>query len=66
VIAISCFYLCDYCKHYDGQSVVAGDYGYCDVGCNGHGSNLKRKKVMHDGIEKPTDVCEPYEPRRKS
>ena len=70
VIEISNFYLCDYCKHYDGQSVVAGGYGYCDVGCNGRGSNLKRKKVMYDyhgkdgkRYDEPTDVCEHYESR---
>ena len=67
---MSNFYLCDRCKHYDGQSVVAGTHGYCKAGCDGYGSNLRRKKVMYDyhgkggkRYDEPLDVCPDFERR---
>ena len=67
---MSNYYLCDHCSHYAGQSVVAGNYGYCDAGCNGYGSNLRKKRVMYDHhgrdgkrYDEPTDVCIDYEGR---
>lgn len=55
---MSNFYLCDYCRK------KIKDLG-TDVLCQ-HTWPCAPKKVMHDGIEKPTDVCKQYEPRRKS
>ena len=53
---MSNYYLCDYCRK------KIKDLG-TDVLCQ-HTWPCAPKKVMHDGAEKPTDVCEHYEPRR--
>ncbi len=60
VIAISSYYLCDYC---DNNAI---DVWLETCHCGARGMEHVVKKVMHDGIEKPTDVCEHYEPREKS
>ena len=52
---MSNFFLCDYCHK------KIKDFG-TDVLCE-HTWPCAPKKVMHDGIEKPTDVCEHYERR---
>ena len=52
---MSNFYLCDYCDNCKQLWVWANE-----VDCKaGHDT----AKVMHDGIEKSTDVCEHYERR---
>ena len=50
---MSNFYLCDTCGNYRR---IEREYD-CDGWCVAGG---KPKKVMHDGIERPTDVCEHY------
>ena len=54
---MSNFYLCDYCDNCKQLWAWANE-----VDCKaGHDT----AKVMHDGIEKPTDVCKDYEPKGK-
>ena len=56
---MSNFFLCDYCAN---QHTKGNQYEWtemCDAG-------EIEPKVMHNGIEKPTDVCEHYEPKEKS
>lgn len=57
---MSCYYLCDYCANKAGDSYFRANA----VKCWKHPDNVP-KKVMHDGVEKPTDVCEEYERRNK-
>jgi len=52
---MSSFYLCDYCRK------KIKDLG-TDVLCQ-HTWPCAPKQVMHEGIDKPTDVCEHYERR---
>ena len=54
---MSSYYLCDYCRK------KIKDFG-TDVLCQ-HTWPCAPKKVMHDGIERPTDVCKDYERRDK-
>ena len=50
--------MCDYCaKKLDGDHLNT-----CI--CIPSYPREHRKKVMHDGVERPTDVCEDYEPRK--
>jgi hypothetical protein len=58
VAEISSYYLCDYCDN-DVMDVWPET---CH--CRARGMEHVGKKVMHDCIEKPTDVCEYYEPRK--
>lgn len=61
---MSNYYLCDYCKY--GVHNANGDITCTrwagPMSCRG-GNGRWQPKVMHDGIEKPTDVCEHYERR---
>lgn len=62
-IETSNFYLCDYCKHWrKWRPNFTGLEGRCTI--TEKSGSLFCKKVMHDGIERPTDVCEHYKPRR--
>ena len=57
VIAISNYYYCD-----NNAMEVWPETCFCRTRDMEHVA----KKVMHDGVEKPTDVCGHYEPKEKS
>lgn len=62
-IETSNFYLCDYCKHWrKWRPNFTGLEGRCTI--TEKSGSLFCKKVMHDGIERPTDVCKDYERRK--
>lgn len=58
---MSSCYLCDTCKRNLGVPSIEGvrQYGACDCEIDGEMAML----VMHDGIERPTDLCEHYAPK---
>lgn len=54
---MSSYYLCDYCRN------NAIDVWLETCHCRAKGMEHVGKKVMHGGIENPTDVCKDYEPK---
>lgn len=60
VMGISNFYLCDHCES------NAMDVWLDTCLCRSRGMEHVPKIVMYDGAGRPKDVCEHYEPRRKS
>lgn len=56
---MSSYYLCERCSRNRGYPKRARccRYKYCDCEVRGD----VRMPVMHDGVERPTDLCRDYE-----